>query len=253
MINGDVEGRVSVNGGFKAQNFGTAQNLACSAEQALDVTNLVVNGPLNYANGQHFCGSAIALSNVKAPSFAQQSLGAGLAIASSSADLESRTGLDFDATTAFLQQLASQWCGADESNAPVVVNADHSIVARSTTSASVQSFSVSVTDLIAATLFTIDVASSTDVVIINVIGSGALTLNGFDIDTDLPASSIIWTVCDSTEVNVNAMKLMGNLLAIEADVVLENAQVNGNVLARSLTGTSSGQVNIAPCPTTISA
>ena len=48
--------------------------------------------------------------------------------------------------------------------------------------------------------------------------------------------------------SVSGFNFQGNLLAPSADVSLSNAQINGNVAARTLTSTGSGEVHLPQCP-----
>ena len=92
-------------------------------------------------------------------------------------------------------------------------------------------------------------ASTVQQVVVNVVGTDATSFSGFDVNLGgLTSGQVTWNVCSSTSVNITNFNFQGNLLAPLADVVITNAQINGNVAARTLTGTGSGEVHTPQCP-----
>jgi choice-of-anchor A domain-containing protein len=86
-------------------------------------------------------------------------------------------------------------------------------------------------------------------VVVNVVGSDAATFSGFDTNTGgLTSGQLTWNICSATSVSISSFNFQGNLLAPLADVSLTNAQINGNVAARTLVGTGSGEVHLPTCP-----
>jgi hypothetical protein len=225
---GDIEGRCAVNGGLKVSSFGTAQNYAC-ANTATDAKkyNLIVNGKMDYSNGQLFCGSSLCLASGNSPSLRQLPYGATNARASSSQDLKDRSGLDFVSTTGYLQGVSDYFC----------------------------KYAPGVHDLLRVSVYApADVSKivvpsgGSYVAVVNIKGPGAINFSNFQIPSGVDASQVIYNVCGSNDVNISSFELNGHLLALNSDVVLQNGHVKGNVYARSLVGAGSGQVNLAPCP-----
>ena len=114
-----------------------------------------------------------------------------------------------------------------------------------------QTFTITTAQLAAASWirFAFADASAVEQVVINVVGNDAVEFSGFDVDIGGVANGrITWNVCSARSVSVSSFNFQGNVLAPLADVSLTNAQINGNVAARTLTGVGSGEVHLPQCP-----
>jgi choice-of-anchor A domain-containing protein len=114
-----------------------------------------------------------------------------------------------------------------------------------------QTFTITTAQLAAASSvrFAFPTASAVQQVVVNVVGSGVADFSGFDTNLGgLSNGRVTWNVCSATRVTISGFNFQGNLLAPLADVVISNAQINGNVAARTLTSTGSGEVHLPQCP-----
>ncbi|ELR15600.1 uncharacterized protein ACA1_164810 [Acanthamoeba castellanii str. Neff] len=227
MVNGDVEGRVAVNGGFRVKSFGTAQAYSCpDTANYASMFNLIVNGKMDYSNGQLFCGSSISLSSMNDPSLRQKDFGATNARVAAGKTIKDVTGFDFVATAGYLQGVSNYF----SKYAP----GTHS--------------HFRVTEVSPADVNKLNIEGGDYVQVINIKGSGDINFSNFEIPTALNPSQVIYNVVGNNNIKISGFGLKGHLLALNSDVVLENGHVAGNVYVRSLVGQGSGQVNLAPCP-----
>jgi len=112
-------------------------------------------------------------------------------------------------------------------------------------------FTVTTAQLNAATSlnFVYANASSITEVIVNVVGSGSLTLTNFQIFTGgVNSAFYTYNLCSATTLTITSFGLLGNLLAPFTDITINNGNINGNVVGLSLRGTGSGEVNLPTCP-----
>lgn len=245
MTNGDVEGAVAVNGDFVARNsFGVGDKLVGTSQCLPGAFNLIVNGNLDYTkNGQVFCGSALVPAStdiISSPNFRQTD--AKVVTGS----ISSLANLDFESERSFLLSLSSTLCNTKST--AVTVRPYNILWASSDSSASSIFFSINLSDLNSANYFKFNLLHSPSEIIINVVGTGKLSLSNFRIEPgSLPESSILFNICDASSVTVENLELPGSLLAPKSQLTLQNAQIVGNVVVQTIYGPGSGEIHFAPC------
>jgi choice-of-anchor A domain-containing protein len=162
-------------------------------------------------------------------------------------DVLALTGIDFPAVAASLSAASSSLCSATGTAASV--GSGNRITFAGSNSAS-QTFTITTAQLRTASWigFTFTDASAVEQVVVNVVGTDAVTFSGFDVSLGGIANGrVTWNICSATSVSVSAFNLQGNLLAPLADVVISNTQINGNVAARTLVSRGSGEVHLPQC------
>ena len=81
-------------------------------------------------------------------------------------------------------------------------------------------------------------------VLVNVTGTAGEFVNlGFDMP-GVVAEDVIFTFCDATTLDIQGIGVPGSILAPDANISFNNAQVNGTLVGASLTG--NGQANDVP-------
>lgn len=241
MINGDVWGKVAVDGSVFVRSFGFGTRLTCSGDAANQAT-LIASGADVDVTGEIQCGNLVTANTTTVTGVSFRN---GQAIAG---DITALTGLDLAAVASDLASASSSLCSAQGTAA--TVGAGNRITFAGSDSAS-QTFTITTAQLAAASWisFAFDDASAVQQVVVNVIGDDDVEFSGFDLNIGGVANGrMTWNVCSATSVSVSSFNFQGNLLAPLADVSLTNAQINGNVAARTLTGTGSGEVHLPQCP-----
>jgi choice-of-anchor A domain-containing protein len=241
MINGDVWGKVAVDGSVRARSFGIGTRLTCTAAEASQAT-LIASGSTVDVTGEIQCGNLVTPASTAVTGLSFRN---GKAI---TGDITAITGVDFDAIESALSSASSSLCSA--AGTAATVGSGNGVTFTGSNSAS-QTFTITAAQLADASSirFAFADASAVQQVVVNVVGSGTVDFSGFDTNLGgLANGRITWNICSATRVTVSAFNFQGNLLAPLADVVISNAQINGNVAARTLTSTGSGEVHLPQCP-----
>lgn len=244
MTNGDVWGKVAVDGSVVARSFGFGTRIQCTADAANAATVIASGSSVSFANGAVDCGNLVtpASTTVSGVNFNN-----GQAV---TGDIEALTGLNFADVSASLSSASNALCSAEGISASV--GSGNRITLASTASGAAQiTFTLTTAQLASASWvrFAIADVASVEQIVVNLVGDDAVDFSGFDTDLGGVSNGLItWNVCSATSVTVTAFNFQGNLLAPTADVSLSNAQINGNVAARTLTGSGSGEVHTPVCP-----
>lgn len=216
--NTDSQGRVAAGGDARLTGYGVGDGLSNSAGQRDD---LVVGGSLTYNQGQVFngnlvTGGAAALTNVGLPN--------GTA----------RQGavVDFAAAAGQLASLSAMWAALAANGATTdAAGALH----LTGTDSSLDVFAVSGTQLAAADDLTIS-APAGATVLVNVSGTAGqmqsvgMTVSGTD------RQHVLFNFASATTLTLSAISVQGSVLAPGADVTFNNGNLEGTLIARSLTG-----------------
>jgi choice-of-anchor A domain-containing protein len=104
-------------------------------------------------------------------------------------------------------------------------------------------FKVTAADLAAANTLNIS-APAGSTVLVNVVGSPAQMANmGFNL-TGVSAANVLYNFCDATQLRISGVGVRGTILAPQAHVVFNGAEITGQLIAGSLEG--NGQLNLNP-------
>ncbi|ELR19827.1 uncharacterized protein ACA1_133400 [Acanthamoeba castellanii str. Neff] len=268
MVNGDFESAAAVRGGLRLRSFGVNQAVsgsACTDGESQRFTLIAEGGTIDYSNGQLFCGNLLASADAEilsAPSFGGGSVKVG--------DVTELSGIDFEEAGRELLDESETLCSAVEDGEATDAEVDSSGgITLTATGATVEMFSVRARDLSAATgvRFVGFEGQSINEVIINVMreaddSEASLVLSNFAVDLgSVPVRSVLWNICGGTDlVVIQAVGLperltfvlyrptmAGALLAAGADVTLQNGQVTGQVVARTMRGSGGGQIINPAC------
>lgn len=255
MVNGDFESAAAVRGGLRLRSFGVNQAVsgsACTDGESQRFTLIAEGGTIDYSNGQLFCGNLLASADAEilsAPSFGGGSVKVG--------DVTELSGIDFEEAGRELLDESETLCSAVEDGEATDAEVDSSGgITLTATGATVEMFSVRARDLSAATgvRFVGFEGQSINEVIINVMreaddSEASLVLSNFAVDLgSVPVRSVLWNICGGTDlVVIQAVGLPGALLAAGADVTLQNGQVTGQVVARTMRGSGGGQIINPAC------
>jgi choice-of-anchor A domain-containing protein len=234
-----------------------------SASPAASAANLslLVTGNLTVSNTQLACGGlAVGGQLTGTPTFGQANapnLSGSAGISSSNLNLASlRTQLL--ATSNELCSLSATG-RLSLNNGIAVFDASASGRSNSTSTSSLNSTSASVTlftlpsaDLANLTSVLINGTQTNGIVIINVIDQSApssniaarnLTLSGFGTNVgSLNASHLLWNFCNASNIEVDNILLLGTILAPRSAVNITRAELEGSLIAESLTGNFFNQI-----------
>jgi choice-of-anchor A domain-containing protein/uncharacterized repeat protein (TIGR01451 family) len=214
----DAEGRVAAGGDVSLTGYGVGSALPNSAGQRDD---LIVGGGLTYNQGQVFNGNIVyggtaVLQNVGLPNGTARQ-GAPLDFAAA------RTQLD--ALSAAFAGLASNGTAADTYGTLNLAGADPTL----------DVFSLSAGELASANGLNIT-APAEATVLVNVSGTAAqmqyfgMTVSGTD------QQHVLFNFPDATSLSLAGISVQGSVLAPGADVTFSNGNLEGTLVAATLTG-----------------
>ncbi len=217
----DVEGALAAGGDISLNAYAVGKRLSPAADNA---NTLVAGRSIAFSNGQLYHGNAAA-----------PTISGDAYLANGSQILGSP--IDF----AGLKQLYT-----DNSSRDADKTASGSVFNRYGTMtltgglSGLNVFDVAGADTNAVGLFHLDIPASA-YALINVGGTSASFLNmGFDVGAT-PASHILFNFSDATSLTLGGIGFEGSILAPNADVSFDNGHLDGQLIARSMSGT--GQIN----------
>jgi len=257
--NAEFEGRVAVNGSAELNGYEIGTSLNCSnlayssSLQSSIVPNytLIVGGNLNATNGRLTCGTFLTNGSVvSAPlssSMGQQG------------DILATSGLDLSMVVSDLEFVSISLCAINKTIAATASSYGEVIFNQTnlnyTTGLNGSSlplstvFTVNASTLASANQVVLDLSASsninTSIVVINVLGSvnGLMSFSNALINLQgLPPSNLVWNVCNATQVSLTNTEFMGSLLAPFSNLSLSNAQLEGTIVAGSLSSVGVQQV-----------
>jgi choice-of-anchor A domain-containing protein/uncharacterized repeat protein (TIGR01451 family) len=216
--NSDSEGRVAAGGNVNLTNYGIGSGLTNSLGTRDD---LIVGGNLTYNQGQVFNGNLVyggtaALTNV--------------GLLSGTARLG--TPLDFASAQAELTSLSALWAALAANGTTADSYGNLSLTG---TNPTVDVFSVSADQLAAATSLTISAPASATA-LVNVSGSAAQMQNFGMTVTGTDLQHVLFNFPSATTLTLGGISVQGSVLAPGAAVTFNNGNLDGTLVAHSLTG-----------------
>jgi choice-of-anchor A domain-containing protein len=236
--NGDSEGPVAVNGGFKASTFGiiTRGKYTCVNNNQY---TLLVNGDLEYQNGELSCGRYLVSGTViKAPSLAPGGSG-------QTGDIKQKSGLDFVAAGTHLNGVNHDLCASNDYYHAQITQWG-AITFKGNSKDDVQVFHIPASDFDGATSANFEGVKPGALVIVNVVGSSAHISNFQTFTNGIPPENLFWNFCGTMSLDIHNFQFLGSILAPRAHVVLENTEIKGTLVASSARFKNSAEVHWYP-------
>lgn len=221
----DVEGRAAIGGDATFTGYGVGDKLPANAGGY----SLVVGGNLTYQNGQVFEGNVI---------YGGTSTTSGFNVRNGT--ISQGTAIDFNAAQSQLTSLAASLAGGAINGA---YNNYYGTLQFTGTDSNLNSFIVQAADINSSHGFQIS-APSGSTVVINVAGTHidfdymGISLSGTD------KSRVLYNFYEATSINIAGISVLGSILAPYANVNFTNGNVEGTLVAASLTG--SGEFHHVP-------
>jgi len=237
-VNADAHGRVAVGGNATLTGFGTASELPAAGAG----DTLIVGGDLNYNGGQVFEGDVVVGGTViSAPSIRNGTLKSG-------------NPINFAEAEQFYQDYSTQ-LGNLAANG-TVIKESWGELRLTGNSSDLNVFELGASDLASATSFHLNFDSNSTV-LVNVTGNPfaldsnnkisnfQMNLNGNP--NGAGADRVLFNFVDATVLKSENLSWQGSVLAPLADYnPFLNGHINGQVVAKSITGTSSEFHIVAP-------
>ncbi|HRQ75380.1 MAG TPA: choice-of-anchor A family protein [Phycisphaerales bacterium] len=225
--NSDFEGRVAAGGNVSFTNMGVGSQLP-NSNGALD--HMIVGGNVNWTNGQVFGGNL---------SYGGTSILSGVGFPNGSA-YQAAPSVNFAAEQAFLNQSSTFWSGLAGNG---LAENTFGSVALTGFDSSLNVFNLDGAWLAGANGLSIT-APTGSTVLINVSGAAAQMQNfGFFL-SGITSNNILFNFYEATTLNMSGIGIEGSILAPLASVTFANGQMNGTLIAESLTG--SGELHHRP-------
>jgi len=220
--NVDTQGQVAVGGNAKFNNFTIGTSITKSNIYGAD--SLIVGGELS--------GKQAVISGYGNAEFGSSSIkhiyynGGGTGSEWKETDL-------FTSAAAYLKQESTYLAGLDANGTTSVAWGGITLEGKD---AELNIFSLSGAVLSKANGFTIEAPSSSTIVV-NIDGDADSMKNfGFTLKGGLDASRILYNFSDATKLTLSGISVQGSVLAPFASVTFNNGQLNGNLIASSLSG-----------------
>lgn len=218
--NSDVEGRAAIGGNLEVINYSFASGIGNKSGVSLSV-----GGDFKYTNGQVFKGDVRTKDTTPTTS--------GFTVLNGT--MFSGSGLTVWVPTLVTEMVArSGFVGhaAIDGNTSMT----SSTLNLSGGSGSVRYFKVTAAQLASASTIKINAPSSATVVI-NVTGSSVTMSNsGISLLGGVTESSVLFNFYQATALTVSGINIKGSVLAPQASLVFNNGQINGQVVAKSMSG-----------------
>ncbi|MCL1470828.1 choice-of-anchor A family protein [Argonema antarcticum] len=215
----DVEGKLAVGGNATfTGGFGVGSHLSSNTGNVL-----VTGGNLNLNNGQVNHGNVVygGTANVSGVGFPNGTLSKG-------------NPIDFNAAGDYLKGLSSYLAGLTPT-ATTTVQA-WGAINLSGNSSSLNIFNLSGAALSKTNYFEIANAGKDSTVVVNVSGKDVSMKNfGFNIG-GISRQNVLYNFYEATSLDVSGIGIEGSILAPLAALNFNNGQINGNVIAGSVTG-----------------
>lgn len=215
----DAEGRIAVGGNATFSSYGVGAKLANSHGLRDD---LIVGGNLQFQNGQVFNGNIVYQGTASITS-----------VGTPNGTVRQGSEIDFSAATAEMNARASSWAGM-AANGTVSVNYGSLNMFGSDPTLNI--FSLATSDLANASQINIDAPAGSDV-LVNVSGSaGSLHDNATKVfGTD--KSHVFFNFWNASTLDIHSVSVQGSVMAPYANVVFDNGNLEGTLVAGSMTGT----------------
>jgi choice-of-anchor A domain-containing protein len=216
LSNTDVEGRAAIGGNATFNNYGVGDKLTSN-----NGYSLVVDGNLSYTNGQVFHGSVIHGGSITS---------SGLGVPNGS--IVKGDYIDFDAAESQLKNLSNTLAGVSTTG---TTSNSYGSLSFNGSSSSLNVFSTQGSVIDSAHNFQV-YAPAGSTVLINIAGQSvtwdnmSVGLNGVE------NYNVIYNFYEATSLNMSGIGINGSVLAPKADVIFNNGQFNGTLVAKSLAG-----------------
>jgi choice-of-anchor A domain-containing protein len=223
--NCDVEGALAAGGNITLSAYAVGAKLTAASDGE---NTLVAGKSIAFSNGQLYHGNAVA-----------PVISGDAYVASGSKILAS--AIDFES----LKQLYTTKSAVDAARtANGSVFNQYGTMTLTGGVSGMNVFDIAGADTGSVGLFNLDIPTNA-YALINVIGSSASFMNiGFDVGST-SASHILFNFSDATSLSLGGIGFEGSILAPHADVSFDNGHLDGQLVARSMSGT--GQINeVAP-------
>lgn len=218
LSNTDAEGRVAIGGNGNFSNYGIGDKLP----QGSSGYSLVVDGNLSYQGGQVFHGDVIYGGSLSANNFtvANGSTSQGNPIDFSAAKTE---------LSSFSQSLGGLATNGNFQN-------EYGTLIFTGTDATLNTFDVQASAINSAHGFQVN-APSGSTVVINV-GGKSVSWNNMTIwINSVSQNNVLYNFYEAETIALSGIGINGSILAPNADVIFNNGQQNGTLVAKSLNGT----------------
>ncbi|OKH38631.1 hypothetical protein NIES2119_08515 [[Phormidium ambiguum] IAM M-71] len=215
----DVEGKLAVGGNATfTGGFGVGSRLSSGSGNVL-----VTGGNLTLNNGQVSNGNTVygGTANVSGVGFPNGTLSQG-------------NPIDFNAAGTYLKDLSSYLSGlTPTANTTVQSWGGINLLGNSS---SLNIFNLSGADLSKTNYFELN-ATNSSTVVVNVSGKDVSMKNfGFNL-MNTNRQKVLYNFYEATSLDISGIGIEGSILAPLANVNFNNGQINGNLIAGSLTGT----------------
>lgn len=233
-LNADSHGRVAVGGDATLTGFGTATELP----EAGAGDTLVVGGDLNYTNGEVSVGDVVYGGRRNLTGVGPEDL-----------TVKQGNPIDFDAAEQFYKNYSAQ-LGNLAANGEVIIEPWKEIRLTGNSS-DLNVFEINASDLASATSFHLNFDSNSTV-LVNVTGNPFNLTSGFQMNLNgnpngAGADRVLFNFVNATQLNSTGFSWQGSVLAPLADYnEFSSGHINGQMIAKSVTGTSSEFHIVAP-------
>ncbi|MBD2103491.1 choice-of-anchor A family protein [Leptolyngbya sp. FACHB-261] len=261
LYNSDVEGRLATGGNAKLDNYSVGLKLANSHGTRDD---LVVGGSLEFSNGRVETGNARSRGSAQL-----QNVGfyTGGDTSNVNGSYQAGNPIDFGKAAQELQQSSKFWAGLEANGITNIEQYQHdshldTLVTLAGNNSNLNVFNLS-GDLLSSTRKFSLSAPQGSTVLVNISGkanqlqnfgffmNGCFFASGTCTDNEVEASNngsdgkvsyrILYNFFEATDLLVQGIGVKGSILAPFANINFNNAHIDGNLIAASLTG--SGQSN----------
>ncbi|MBU7586834.1 MAG: choice-of-anchor A family protein [Nostoc sp. TH1S01] len=217
----DSEGRVAVGGNATFSNFGIADRLANS--NGTD-TRLIVGGDLTYNGGQIFGGNAVVGGTVKTSVNFNCSPNCGVS---------SGKPLNFDTARQELTYLSESLGGLNSTG-----NTEYKWggIHLQGNNSDLNIFTIDGSQFSSSSYLNISGVGSNSTVIFNILGN-SVNISNFGLNLNgLNKQNILFNFVEATQVKTTGFSFYGSVLATKANVQFNNGNVEGTLVASSLSG-----------------
>ncbi|BAZ40831.1 hypothetical protein NIES4101_67920 [Calothrix sp. NIES-4101] len=217
----DSEGRVAVGGNATFSNFGIADRLGNS--NGTD-TRLIVGGDLTYNGGQIFGGNAVVGGKVKTSVNFNCSPNCGVS---------SGTPLNFDAARQELTHLSGFLGGLSSTG---TTEYKWSGIHLQGNNSDLNIFTIDGSQFSNSSYLNINGVGGNSTVIFNILGD-SVNIGNFGLNLNgLNKQNILFNFVDAIQVKTTGFSFQGSVLATKANVQFNNGNIEGNLVAASLSG-----------------
>ena len=244
-LTSDSQGSMAIGGYATLTNYSAASNLSGNNAK------LVVRGTLSMSGGSVGTnGSGVIYAD-------NPSLTGGATYASKQSF--SNSGVDFDAAASYLFNASTNWRSLDDTG---TTENNYGTITLQATDSGLNVFTISGSDLLNANSLNIFMDDNSTV-LVNVSGaSSGFTNMGISINNSQDnlgfCNSIIYNFSEATNLDIQGISIKGSVLAPNAVVSFNNGNINGQMIASSISGSGeyhnyafAGTITPVPLPASL--